>query len=54
MIVLDKKAFSKLIFENLIFPHGDFVCLWNLHLNMPDYFNPSSPLGTSGKKTFSF
>ena len=36
---------TKLIFENLIFLHRDFVCWGNLHLNMPDYFNPFMPSG---------
>ena len=36
---------TKLIFENLIFPQRDFVCWWNLHLNMPDYLNAFIPSG---------
>ena len=36
---------TKLVFEDLIFPQRDFVCWWNLHLNMPDYLNPFMPSG---------
>ena len=42
-MIVDKKDFqgrkTKLIFENLILLQKDFVCWWNLHLNMSDYFN---------------
>ena len=41
-MIVDKKNFkekTKIIFENLIFPQINFICWWNLHLNMPDYLN---------------
>ena len=45
-MIVDKKKCqggkTKLIFENLIW---EFVCWWNLHLNMPDYLNPFMPSG---------
>ena len=48
-MIVDKKLFqrgkTKLIFENLIFPLRDFVCWWNLHLNIPDYLKLFMPSG---------
>ena len=48
-MTVDKKIFqggkTKLIFKNLIFLQKDFICWWNLHLNMPDYLNPFMPSG---------
>ena len=50
-MIVDKFFFhggkTKSIFENLIFPQRDFVCWWNLRLNVPDYLNPFM---TSGNK----
>ena len=51
-IIVDKKIFqgskTKFIFENLILSQRDFVCWWNVHLNISDYLNLFIPGGKKG------
>ena len=48
-MIVNKKLFQvkkiKLILKDSIFPQRDFVCWWNLQLNMADYVNPFMPNG---------
>ena len=54
-MIEDKNFFqggkTKSIFEYLIISQRDFVCWWNLHLNMPDYLNPFMPSGNNRSYT---